>query len=228
MFGISVVIFASLFLGSTSAVRACVNWCGQDCIKYSQITGLCTSYLTLCCDERGGTGITCDAGYYACNRNIAGCCPIGDTGGGSGTIDPYCPPGTTVTPDYTVTPQCGLYKFLRNCVIGPVCGRSSQGDKNYCYAYTCVPTCSAPAAPTLASPADLASLASTSVNLLWNSVTFTSGCTGEYKVYVGTANPPTTLLATVDASTLNYNFTGVNGTTYYWYVSASNGGRRKC
>lgn len=193
----------------------------------------------MCADARAASeALTCEIGgypYYSCNRvnnptswkYCWGCHASDGTVPpvGSGTIDPYCPPGTTVTPDYTVTPQCALYKFLRNCVLGPVCGRRSQGDQNFCYAYTCVPTCFAPAAPTLASPADLASLASTSVNLLWNSVAFTSGCTGEYKVYVGTANPPTTLLATVDASTLNYNFTGVNGTTYYWYVSASNGGQ---
>jgi hypothetical protein len=40
-------------------------------------------------------------------------------------------------------------------------------------------------------------------------------------VYVGTSNPPTTQYAPSSANTLD--FVAANGTTYYWFVNASNG-----
>ena len=56
-----------------------------------------------------------------------------------------------------------------------------------------------PTAPTLSSPANGASLSSTSVNLLWNSPTsWGTDCPGpnvdQFRVYVGTSNPPHTVL----------------------------------
>jgi len=73
-------------------------------------------------------------------------------------------------------------------------------------------------------------VASTTVSLEWLALATSDwgiACpapnVNEYKVYVGTTNPPTTLIDTLSSSTLTKQFTGTNGTTYYWYVAASNG-----
>ncbi len=96
--------------------------------------------------------------------------------------------------------------------------------------YACVSDCTAvsPAGPNLSSPANGANVATTTVNLTWNATsTWGTACpqpnVNEYKVYVGTTNPPTTLYSTESSATLQKSFVGTNGTTYYWYVAASNG-----
>ncbi|MBP9669774.1 hypothetical protein KBD75_00015 [Candidatus Woesebacteria bacterium] len=63
------------------------------------------------------------------------------------------------------------------------------------------------------------------VNLQWNAATFSSSasCASEYRVYIDTANPPTTLHATVASTTTSSAFTGTAGTTYYWRVVAVTG-----
>lgn len=79
----------------------------------------------------------------------------------------------------------------------------------------------APSAPTL----DTASAASGSVTLAWSAPSSDGGAelTG-YRVYEGTANPPTTELSTViAASATGATVTGLtNGTTYYFAVVATN------
>lgn len=47
----------------------------------------------------------------------------------------------------------------------------------------------------------------------------------QYEVYVGPNNPPSNLRTTVNVGTNTYNFTGARGTTYYWFVRATNRSR---
>jgi hypothetical protein len=91
--------------------------------------------------------------------------------------------------------------------------------------YRCDPICSAPGPITLSLPADNASLTSTTVNLAWNAATFPNqtGCTKQYKIYVGAVGQTPTLYATVNNSITSLNYTGTRGVTYQWYVQAANG-----
>ena len=91
-------------------------------------------------------------------------------------------------------------------------------------ACSCVSTCSAPTAPALTSPGNGAQRASTTATLTWSAATFDNDCSKEYRVYIDTSNPPTTLHATVDSAITTSAFTGIRGTTYYWYVQAVGGG----
>lgn len=126
---------------------------------------------------------------------------------------------------------CGPGEYQCNrpsgcCAIGPVA--TPKPDPVDPPAPTPPPcTAVAPATPTLSTPSNGASLSSTSVSLLWNSVlswgTACSGASNQYKVYVGTTNPPTTLYKTVSSNTYSTNYTGSRGTTYYWGVQALNG-----
>lgn len=87
-------------------------------------------------------------------------------------------------------------------------------------------TASAPGTITLLSPSDGMFMANTTVSLLWNSVaswgTACSGANNQYRLYLGTTNPPP-LYATYDSGTLSTNYLGTKGSTYYWYVQAGNG-----
>jgi hypothetical protein len=79
--------------------------------------------------------------------------------------------------------------------------------------------CSPPACATLVSPANNATgIATASVPLTWNS----SATATSYDIYLGTANPPTTIAASNITST---SYTATNllaGTDYYWYVVPKN------
>ncbi len=80
-----------------------------------------------------------------------------------------------------------------------------------------VPTCA-----TLVSPANGATNVAINTPLTWTAPA-TGGAPSGYKVYLGTVNPPTTLVATVAAPATTYTPTGqVYNTTYYWYIVPTN------
>jgi hypothetical protein len=193
-----------------------------------------------------GGVVGCDCG---CKRNVGNCqgtgvrhdCPAGTVRSavatGSQCARICAGLGTAQRSgsccDWVTSPASGCDW---NCTYNPRTGNNrckkecSQPEETYCRTsitttYRCDPVCAAPTAFTLNKPDAGASLASPVVSLIWNASTFTAaaGCVGQYKVYVGTNNPPTTLQATVSSSTTSTTFTGAPGTTYYWYVQAVNG-----
>ncbi len=79
-------------------------------------------------------------------------------------------------------------------------------------------TGSSPGSFTLTSPANSSTTQAISGTLSWGT---SSSATG-YDVYLGTANPPTTVVSTNQAGT-TYSYSGLlNNTTYYWKVVAKN------
>ncbi len=75
--------------------------------------------------------------------------------------------------------------------------------------------------PTLTAPTNGSTLAcnTTSTTLSWSA----GGCSPLYDVYLGTTNPPATLVSN-DQTTTTYNATGLSlGTTYYWKVVPASG-----
>lgn len=114
---------------------------------------------------------------------------------------------------------------------------STDCDENYvckrtnsCYSCGCVANCvdAAPSKPILASPANLATLATPTVTLSWNAVSsWGKDCatqTNTYQVFVWEKNTsvPTTPTATTTASVRHYSFTGQRGKTYRWKIIANN------
>ena len=103
--------------------------------------------------------------------------------------------------------------------------------RDYDQVCSCVSNCTsvAPTAPTLNTPANAAQLSDTTVGLVWSAPTsWGTGCpstTRSYTLYLGTTNPPTTAaLSNVSESVTSITMNGLTrGTTYYWYVRASNG-----
>src|ERR1051326_4929583 len=84
--------------------------------------------------------------------------------------------------------------------------------------FTTIPP--SPGAFTLVSPASGATGQSLSGTLSWQSSTNAT----QYDVYLGTVNPPTTVVSPNQAGT-SYPYTGLsNGTVYYWKVVAKNSG----
>lgn len=170
-----------------------------------------------------GTGVRvdCPSGTVRSNTIVGSQCAKICAGAGSAQVAGGCC-------DWVTSPPSGC--DWQNCP-GRQCRRVCDDDGDtWCrtgttYTYSCTPVCTAPSTPTLSSPDDGASQSSTTVSLQWNAVTWdtTGGCTNEYKIYVGTTNPPTTLQATVDSNTTSTNFTGTRGVTYYWYAQATNG-----
>jgi len=82
-------------------------------------------------------------------------------------------------------------------------------------------TCNNTTIPTLTAPANGSTLAcnAATATLSWSA----GGCTPLYDVYLGTANPPVTLVSNDQAAT-TYNATGLSlGTTYYWKIVPASG-----
>lgn len=84
-------LFSALFFGmmfvsieTVSAQAACSSWtCSTETVN-GNTSQVCTGDPPGCVFTQSGT-ISCDPGYYACNRRL-GCCQIGDpTDGGGGT-----------------------------------------------------------------------------------------------------------------------------------------------
>ncbi len=76
-----------------------------------------------------------------------------------------------------------------------------------------VPDCA-----TLNTPSNGAAGVALNAPLTWTAAATGGSATG-YKVYLGTVNPPTTLISTVTAPTTTYTPSGqAYSTTYYWYV----------
>lgn len=74
-----------------------------------------------------------------------------------------------------------------------------------------------PNAATLVSPADNATLVSLTPTFTWNTAT-TGGIPSSYKVYCDIQNPPTTLVANLNALTYTLDTALDYDTTYYWQV----------
>lgn len=153
------------------------------------------------------------------------------TGKCDGSSGAYTTEACQPDPDACYGGGCG---GGNNCDLGDTCGGNTGGGS------TPPPSgggggtppggCSsesAPAAPALTAPANGYSNPNTAVFLDWNApASWGKNCpanANSFRLYVGTTNPPTTLVATLGAATTSYNYTGVNGNTYYWYVQARNG-----
>ncbi|HOM80125.1 MAG TPA: choice-of-anchor J domain-containing protein, partial [Candidatus Cloacimonas acidaminovorans] len=80
----------------------------------------------------------------------------------------------------------------------------------------------APGAPTLSTPADLATNVNELTTFTWTAPT-TGGAPTGYKLYCDTSNPPTTLKADLNALTYTLTTPLAYNTTYYWTVLAYNG-----
>lgn len=90
----------------------------------------------------------------------------------------------------------------------------------------CVPSCTptAPAAPTLLSPSDGATVSTTSVNLSWSGNSWGKGCpttSNIYKLYIGTVVNNLSLVSSTTNTFATFN--GVSGQKYYWRVEEYNG-----
>ena len=83
-------------------------------------------------------------------------------------------------------------------------------------------TSEAPGAPTLSTPADLATNVNELTTFTWT-VPTTGGVPTGYKLYCDTNNPPTTLKADLNALTYTLTTPLAYNTTYYWTVLAYNG-----
>lgn len=110
------------------------------------------------------------------------------------------------------------------------CGRDRDDNSIKLYWQCCGCTATNPTAPTLTYPINGQNVDYSSVPLTWSGPTsWGTGCPineNGYLVYVGTTNPPTTVVATTGSSVRTYDFTGVDGTAvYYWQIEATNGVR---
>ncbi|CAO80453.1 choice-of-anchor J domain-containing protein [Candidatus Cloacimonas acidaminovorans] len=79
-----------------------------------------------------------------------------------------------------------------------------------------------PGAPTLSTPADLATNVNELTTFTWTAPT-TGGVPTGYKLYCDTNNPPTTLKADLNALTYTLTTPLAYNTTYFWTVLAYNG-----
>lgn len=129
--GLFIVIFASLFIGNTRSVYACVNWCEPIC-QFEDDTGCPGGYVTNCgddggCDGGGSAGwetTYCSPGEYACNRQSTGwCCEYGTGGsaGGGGCWEGAvnCPAGATISLGQPVNTFCSRNEAS---AAKPICG----------------------------------------------------------------------------------------------------------
>lgn len=214
-----------LSAGSSSCGGGCPNT--QTC----QVCDTTGGWVSWCCVRPGnncaGTGyrLDCAPGTIRSNTVVDSQCARICAGMGTAQAAGDCcdwqeeePSGCVESCVYN--PRTGNNRCHTTCENpgGPWCRTSTT------YTYSCTPVCTAPSTPTISTPDDGSSLTSTTVSLQWDAVTWGTGaCTNQYKIYVGTTNPPTTLQATVDSNTTSTNFTGTRGTTYYWYVQATNG-----
>ena len=81
----------------------------------------------------------------------------------------------------------------------------------------------APNCATLVTPANASTVASINPTLTWAAPAAGQAPTA-YKVYLGIVNPPVALTSTVNATTYTPTTSLAYSTTYYWYVTPTNGG----
>lgn len=209
--------------GSCPNTQSCV--CGSS----GYCGGSACQWDCSCQNNNGctGTGVTinCPSGTVRSDTLIGSQCAKMCAGIGTAQVAGGCCDWVTTPASGCDWEPCGTYSNPSK-----VCRVCDEGEDTWCrtgttYTYSCTPVCTAPSTPTISTPDDGSSLSSDTVSLQWNAVTWDTdgGCTNEYKVYVGETNPPTTLQATVDSNTTSANFSGTRGTTYYWYVQATNG-----
>ena len=224
LFAVLLTILVYLWIGGWQGSRVLAGGCicgGQNCTAYTtdpysnQLVCADSGSQSYCCATCGG-----GAGCGVNNSNGNACTDIG--------LQMYCP-------QPTVYDQCKSIGYCRslpgNSNPSIVCDTKPNGTQFFACQTGCwcaaACTVSSPAAVTLASPANGASVSGTSVNLMWSAPTsWGTACpsnSNQYQVYVDNFNPPTTIRSAVADGVTNVNFTGVRGTTYYWKVLASNG-----
>jgi hypothetical protein len=122
--------------------------------------------------------------------------------------------GTTASGSITF-PTNGTYYIIIDTWPSPACGS---------FTLDVTPGPASPQCSTLTAPANGSTVSSLSPVLTWTAPASGAAPTG-YKVYLGTTNPPTTLVSTVTAPATTYtaSLTAYN-TPYYWYVVPTNGG----
>ena len=113
-------------------------------------------------------------------------------------------------------PSAGVYYIIIDTWPSPTCGEFTLD-------ITLPPA--PPSCATLVGPANGSTVATLNPTLSWTAPT-TGVAPTSYKVYLGTTNPPTTLVTTITAPTTTYTPTAASafGTTYYWYVTPSAAG----
>ncbi|WP_343608022.1 T9SS type A sorting domain-containing protein [Chryseobacterium oranimense] len=122
--------------------------------------------------------------------------------------------GTTASGSITF-PTNGTYYIIIDTWPSPACGS---------FTLDVTPGPASPQCSTLTAPANGSTVSSLSPVLTWTAPASGAAPTG-YKVYLGTTNPPTTLVSTVTAPATTYTATlTAYNTPYYWYVVPTNGG----
>lgn len=111
-------------------------------------------------------------------------------------------------------PTNGTYYIIVDTWPAPTCGS---------FTLDITPGATIPQCSTLTAPANGSTASALTQSLTWSAPAGTAP-TG-YKVYLGTTNPPTTLISTVTAPATTYtaSLTAYN-TPYYWYVVPTNAG----
>jgi len=111
-------------------------------------------------------------------------------------------------------PTNGTYYIIVDTWPAPTCGS---------FTLDITPGAAIPQCSTLTAPANGSTASALTQSLTWSAPAGTAP-TG-YKVYLGTTNPPTTLISTVTAPATTYtaSLTAYN-TPYYWYVVPTNAG----
>jgi subtilisin family serine protease len=120
----------------------------------------------------------------------------------------------------TATPAQVSAALVQNATSGAITGIPS-GTPNRLLFSTFAPPPPAPAAPTLATPADNATGVTVPVTLSWNAASGASS----YRVQVSTSSSFATLAADQSVAGTSTSVSGLAGSTpYYWRVSATNAG----
>ena len=132
--------------------------------------------------------------------------------------------GTTLVDDSTLSSTSRLISSLSNnqTYYWRVSAKNSAGSSSFSSAWSFITAPLPPAAPTLLTPADAAPGQSLTPTLTWNP---SSGAT-TYRLQVSTtSNFASTIIDMAGISTTSQIVTSLSGSsTYYWRVSASNGG----
>ncbi|HPS61376.1 MAG TPA: choice-of-anchor J domain-containing protein [Candidatus Cloacimonas sp.] len=151
----------------------------------------------------------------------------------SGTIEViYSPDRTTWTQLSSITHAAAYTWYNKVVDLSSLTGNNyylgvRTGGQSYTSYYVDLVigpeiTPEAPGAPTLSTPADLATNVNEFTTFTWTAPT-TGGVPTGYKLYCDTSNPPTTLKADLNALTYTLTTSLAYNTTYYWTVLAYNG-----